>query len=601
MTLVLFGLNSCEDFFNKTPEDKFAAELFFKNATDLEFYTNGLIDVALPSFEAVALGDDMYTDLCGTKTSKKFFWPDAYSASVAGGWSYSNWGFLRQVAYMLDNMENARDNVKPELYDHYEGVARFFRALSTFNKVRTFGDCYWIDHVISPKDSTVLYGERQDREFVMSKVTEDLKFACKKCLTSGPGIKTDGCIYINKYTALALASRIFLYEGSYRKYHSVNPSTGKPWTGEYESANDFFELAMKYAGELMESGAFSLHSNYRELFTSKTLPSDEVIWGRNCSEELSVAHLVTYKYCSTTSSKLYGPTKDYVMMFLGKDGKALPSGEISITEEFKNRDNRLAATVLGPGMKKTDSKNQVVDFAPDFTWTTTGYIWIKWVMPEYAPMNSGGTNTSLNGVPVLRYAEVLLNYAEAAEELGRMNPEIWAKTIAEIRRVHGGITSSPYPTTKDSFLADYYSKDVKNPANLSAVGLEIRRERATELMFEEDHRYDDLMRWNQGDIIERRFRHQGWRGIYFSKDEVKKGFDFNGSHYTVSKTKSTSGTNIKISTPDDGNFTLSEGDYGYLIYNYKLQWDDKMYLSPIPVEASNVNPNLGQNEGWQWI
>ena len=40
--------------------------------------------------------------------------------------------------------------------------------------------------------------------------------------------------------------------------------------------------------------------------------------------------------------------------------------------------------------------------------------------------------------------------------------------------------------------------------------------------------------------------------------------------------------------------------YGYLIYNYRLQWDDKMYLYPIPVTAANVNPNLGQNEGWQW-
>ena len=109
------------------------------------------------------------------------------------------------------------------------------------------------------------------------------------------------------------------------------------------------------------------------------------------------------------------------------------------------------------------------------------------------------------------------------------------------------------------------------------------------------------MRWNVGDILERRYRHQGWRGIYLSKEDVKNGFEFNGKKYTVSTTKTTNETNYKITTPDDKNHTLSHGDHGYLIYNYKLQWDDRMYLYPIPVTAANVNPNLGQNEGWQWI
>jgi hypothetical protein len=103
-----------------------------------------------------------------------------------------------------------------------------------------------------------------------------------------------------------------------------------------------------------------------------------------------------------------------------------------------------------------------------------------------------------------------------------------------------------------------------------------------------------------GDILERRYNHQGWRGIYITKDEAKSGFDFNGKHYTVSTAKTSNETNYKITSAADKNFTLSNGSYGYLIYNYRLQWDDKMYLYPIPVTAANVNPNLGQNEGWQW-
>ena len=476
--------------------------------------------------------------------------------------------------------------------------------MSTFNKVKKFGDVYWIDRVISPSDSSLLYGPRQDREFIMHKVVEDLTFACENCLSDGIGVNTDGRIYINKYVALALASRVCLYEGTYRKYHSVNPSTGKPWNGEFESADDLLALAMKYSGEIMESGKFSLHKNFRELFTSAKLPTDEVIWGRTYSEELGIKHSVTYKYCSTTSSQLYSPTKDYVMMFLRSDGKPVESGAVSMTEEFKSRDKRLAATVLGPGQKMKDQKGNDIDFAPDFTWTVSGYVWIKWVMAEYAAMNSSA-NTSINSMPVLRYGEVLLNHAEAAAELGKMTESVWNSTIGELRKVHGGITNSAYPGSADyvadQWLRKYYTEDVLHSASLSDIQLEIRRERAAEMMLEQDSRYDDLMRWNLGDLIERRYAHKGWRGVYVTKEEAENGFDFNGKHFTVSTTKASSETNYKITSSDDRGVTLSEGKYGYIIYNYRLQWDDKMYLLPIPVSAANVNPKIGQNEGWQWL
>ena len=220
-------------------------------------------------------------------------------------------------------------------------------------------------------------------------------------------------------------------------------------------------------------------------------------------------------------------------------------------------------------------------------------------------MNEGGTDKSLNSVPVLRYAEVLLNYAEAAYELDKMDKTIWDKTIGELRKVHGGLTSAPYPGeagyTADPILRAYFTEDLLHPVELSDVELEIRRERAVEMMFEEGRHYDDLMRWNIGDIIERRYKHQGWKGIYITKEEASSGFNFNGKHYTVSTTSPTGQTNIKVTTAADKNHTLSNGTYGYLIYNYQLQWDDKMYLYPIPVTAKNVNPQLGQNEGWQWL
>lgn len=601
LTVIAIVSVSCEKFFDRVPQNKFAANAFFASEDDFILYTNGLINSAMPGATSIALGEDLYTDLCGTKMSKKYYEENYQNPGNASGWSYGNWGFLRQVAYMLDNMHNAKDNVSEEKYNHYEGVARFWRGYATFNKVKLFGDCYFIDHVISPSDSTLLYGPRQDREYIVHKVVEDLQFACENCLTSGPNIHTDGRIYINRYVALAMASRILLYEGTFRKYHSVNPSTGKPWTGEYESAEDLLNLAFDYSKTLVELGAFSLNSNYRALFTSSVLPKDEVIWGRTFSDELGAKHDVTYRYCSTTMSQSYSPTKDYILMFLTKDGTPA-KGDVSVTEEFNNRDNRLTACVLGPGQKMTDASGNSVDFAPNWTWTRSGYIWLKWVMPSYEDMNRSNSPSS-NCMPIVRYAEVLLNYAEAAEELGKMSEAIWNQTVGALR-TRGGVKNI-YPGSgayqSDSFLRDYYTTGLLHPRSISNTMLEIYRERVTELFLESDSRYDDLMRWNMGDLIQRRYAGKGWRGIYVTPAEAVSGFNFNGKHYTVSRTGSTNENTYRITSSVDQGFTLSEGTYGYLIYHYSVYWDDKMYTHPIPTTALNVNPNLGQNDGWQWM
>jgi hypothetical protein len=107
------------------------------------------------------------------------------------------------------------------------------------------------------------------------------------------------------------------------------------------------------------------------------------------------------------------------------------------------------------------------------------------------------------------------------------------------------------------------------------------------------------MRWKMGWLIERRYNSQGWRGIYVTESEALYGFEFNGKIYTLTRTSAHTDVSYPISnTGADSSFSLSEGTYGYLIYNYRLEWDDCMYLDPIPESALNVNPNLGQNYGW---
>lgn len=589
---------SCSSVLEKTPANKFAANTFFETEKDLQLYTNYLIGNSLPGVTSITEGEDRYTDFCATRTSKEFYW-GTYNANKASNWTTSTFSFLRAVAYMIDNMPRCKENVQEKTYNHYEGVARLLRAYVTMERIKTFGDFYFIDHVIQPDEEETLYSPRQDREYVFHKLAEDLVFACENCLETGEGILTDGRIYINRYVALGLASRIFLYEGTYRKYHSKNPSTGKAWSGEYESPEELLTYAETYAKALIDLKAFSLNKDYRTLFVSNALPTDEVIWGRSCSEELSVSHSTSYYYCASTQGDSEAPTKEYVRMFLKSNGT--PADEaISVTQEFTGRDKRLSATVLSPGMKWTRLDGSTEELAPNWTWTISGYEWIKWVVLDEFSMS--GTNKSFNSVPALRYAEVLLNYAEAAAELGHMSQQIWNDTIGLLRSRAG--VANIYPGAAgfvaDTWLREYYTQDVLHPSALSDIQLEIRRERATELTMEGNSRYDDLMRWNVGDLIERRYKHDGWRGIYVTADEAANGIMWAGKKYTVSS-KSQSATNYKISGTSNGNWSLSNGTYGFLIYHYDLTWDDMMYTKPIPSTAISVNPNLGQNEGWQWL
>jgi hypothetical protein len=312
-------------------------------------------------------------------------------------------------------------------------------------------------------------------------------------------------------------------------------------------------------------------------------------------DPLNVFNELTWKVNSDTYGQQYSPTKDLVDMFLTLDGTPIASDQVSLTQEFDNRDYRLIQTIHGPGHTYETAAGATELKPINWTATSTGYAFIKWSVEVEKNYSSGRANNSL---PILRYAEVLLNYAEAKAELGQMTEAIWNKTVGALRERAG--VKNIYPGgagyTEDEFLKNYYAS---SPISLSNTILEIRRERATELIMEDGLRVDDVYRWGVANLIVDRYNNnQGWRGIYVSEDEYKNGFDFNGTHYTFGSSRSKTSYKVGTSTADQ-NFTLSEGTKGYLIYNYKLEWDDKRYLRPIPSTATTLNPALGQNPGWE--
>lgn len=577
---------SCEKFLTVEPIDKMSADTFFKNELELELFANGLIESYLPSADGLGYSDS-WSDVFCSKTSSDYYRPGVWNAQKQGSWAISNWRNIRRANIFLDGIERAKENVSEEVYKHYQGVARLWRAYFYYSKVVTFGDVPWIDKVLDIEDE-VLYAGRDDREFVMSKVLEDLNFACQNL--SGD-TKYDGVV--NKWVALAFKSRVCLFEGTFRKYHSVNPSTQVAWNNQYESSSDFLNECVKAAEELMNSGKFSLHKDYYDLFHNTNIASSpEAIWWSDYdSGELSRMHELTWVVNSSTYDQQVSPTKLLMNHYLTTAGTPIThEGKVSINEEFEGRDLRMKACVHHPGYQYTKTNGEVQLKQTNTTYTYNFYQNVKFSIEKEENYSKGRND---NDYPILRYGEVLLNYAEAKAELGQLTDADWDKTIGALR-ARAGVENVKPGVSPDLWLRSYYGI---NDDKL----VEIRRERTVELLGE-GLRSDDLFRWKLGHlIVDRQTNNQGWLGVWVPKDQVE-GMEFNGGVYTFTKAtpKAGFGYNVSGSTADQ-NHSFSNGDHGFLTYNYKLEWNERHYVRPIPQSAINVNPNIKQNVLWEGI
>ena len=593
----LFALTSCEKFFTRSPWNEFDAETYFSNESQLRMYTDGFLNAWLPDYSETN-GNDAYNDLIATKTSTDFFRADvSWDDAKQGSWS---WGWLRRINFMIQLMpKNAKGKVDDNTYNHYMGLARFWRAYNYMSRVKLFSDVPWVDIYLQPTDTTILYGKRDDREFVFHNIVEDLKFACENIDNRDFGAANTRN-QVNKYVANAMAARILLYEGTFRKNHSVNPATNQPWKNNYETPDQILELAAQFAKYVMDSGAFKLYTgDWSNLFLSNELITDEVLWGQVYLLESNGRHAYTRYFNSSTLGQQYSGTKELLHHFLNADGTPITTDEKTINEEFTGRDPRLAKTILGPGHKVKNLQGDEVDQSINCTFCWTGYMIIKWCIPDQSHWQN---SVDENSIPIMRYPEVLLIYAEAMNELGQFNEGIWNQTVGAIRQ-RAGVKAS-YPSAPDPWLKEYYTKDLQNQHitdGNEAVALEIRRERVTELCFEAESRQQDLYRWGICDIIPRRGGHgNGWTGLWLTENEVKNGFTFSGVKYTFNETvKKATENAYPISGTNNSCWSLEKAGNGYfLVYNYKLKWEDRMYCRPIPTSAKVLNPYLGENYGW---
>ena len=583
-----FAFTGCDDLLDAVPKDKLTEDTFFKSESELKAFAIVFYE-ALPGSDLYIANDDHYTQ---NNMSDEGMGSRIIPAS-GGGWS---WGALRNINTLLEDLNHCPDEA---VCARYEALARFFRAYFYYNKVRRFGDVPWYDSTIGSTETEKLNRPRDNREFVMGKILEDLDFAIENL----PAAKS--AYEITKWSAMALKSRVCLFEGTFRKYHAgdVFLSTIPADAHDYVwYLNQCAEVSL----ELIQTGGYSLHTDggvnrcYYNLFHTMNATDlmDEVILARDYNNTYGAYH--NSGSAQTTGSRgCPSATKKLIASYLMKDGTRFTdiSGweTMNFVQETQNRDPRLSQSIRTPGYKRM---GETATTSPDFKVTFSGYHPDKYL----TTVDQDTNNASDIDLIIFRLGEIMLNYAEAKAEAGTLTQPDLDLSVNQLRKrvgmpalVMADAVANPDPFLTNAAFGGYQSPVLLGNADMGVI-LEIRRERAVELC-QEGYRYDDLMRWKEGKLFEAPFY-----GMYFPGAGVYD-VDENGSEDLEIVAVGASATSKAASIKKlDDEIYLKDGNAGLIWLHSQIirHWNEnKDYLYPIPTDERNLTGGiLTQNPGW---
>lgn len=411
-------------------------------------------------------------------TSESVAWMTTYAGP---SW---NFAWVRKANLFLERIEDMKTSVLTvEAYNHWSAVARFFRGYEYSRLVSVFGDVPYYDHVPLDSELDELYKDRDDRTTVMDAVYDDFVYVLDNMRL------TDGNVQLlNRYIAASFISRLMLFEGTFQKYQMLNE----------EKAEQYLALAVEAADLVMQSAKYTFTSDFRSLFGSDNLSANkEVIMYRTYDATLSVTHAIA-SYSNLTESQSPAANLSLIKSFICYDGQPYKLSTVAnadvldITNLTATRDPRFEATFWGAPKKESATMLYADKFIDRVGPTYYG----KTYPSQY------GSNTNTNDAPVIRYAEVVLNWIEAKAELATMGGA--AVTQAEIDASINAIRNRPLDATAVAkgihktaalslaALPDDPDRDTDVPALL----WEIRRERRMEFVYEHS-RLLDLKRWKK--------------------------------------------------------------------------------------------------------
>lgn len=323
------ALVSCEEWLDKYPLAQMSPETFFSNENELQAFSNKFYTV----FPSDGLYNEYWDNIIHNDLPQEMRGGRTIPAS-GGGWT---WTDLRDINTLLEYSVNCKDL---DVRNHYDALARFFRAYFYFEKIKRFGDVPWYAKPIGSADAE-LNRPRDSREYVMQRMIEDIDFAIRY-------LPTKHDLYrITKWTALALKSRFCLFEGTFRKYHDIDLPEND-W--KY-----YLSLSAKASEEFITNSGYGLYTSggtqtaYRDLFVSEDAQQIEVVLARDYNKGLSVFHNSTF-YSLNTSYGRPGLTRKIVASYLMADGTRFTDKAGWETMEFRDecRNPRSASGAIDP-------------------------------------------------------------------------------------------------------------------------------------------------------------------------------------------------------------------------------------------------------------
>jgi hypothetical protein len=492
---------SCnKEVLDRPPLTSYLDDKFWRNEDDIRLYGNGFYTNYFNGYNSgftvdytPVRGYTFSDDLTGKNVQANFesTVPSSRSStSETAEWmaTYAGptWDFawVRKANIFLDRLDNvAKPNLTPEAYKHWTAIARFFRGYEYSRLVSVFGDVPYYDKVISETDLPALYKDRDSRGVVMDKVYDDFKYVLANIR------ENDGTQFVNKYVAAAFISRFMLFEGTYQHYHGLDAARAKK----------YLDFAVEAADVVMSSGKYNFTRDYKSLFTSDNLAGHpEVLLYRAYDAALTLTHSIgSYQ----NGTEVVGVDANLVLIksFLANDGKvwqnsAVPAANsFTIADLVKTRDPRFEASFIDRPLASSATLLYGYKFASREAITYIGKTYpAVW-----------GSNTNTSDAPVIRLAEVVLNWIEAKAVLAQylsgtpVTQTDLDKSINAIRNRPLEAAAAAKGVQKTAPLTlGTLPNDPTRDADVPEMIWEIRRERRMEFVFEHT-RLLDLKRWKK--------------------------------------------------------------------------------------------------------
>lgn len=549
---IVVGLGACKDL-DLEPKDTITDAIFWKTPADYKMGANALY-YCLDGFPYGWFADTE-TDLAynvNNDISNGMY----QTSESSGDWTnpYTN---IRKCNNIIVKAESSpiKNDIK-----RFVAEAKFFRAYNYWKLLRLYGGVPIIK-IVPDLNSQELTAPRDTRTAVADFILQDLKEASLD-LPKKNDLSAEDVGRITTGAAEALRARVALFEGTWSKYHA---------TGD---ANKYLDIAIEASNNVIASTQYDLYTgkgnqSYRYLFIEEGDDSNESILDRRYQRNID-AHV----YPALLQRMGYLPTKKLADMYVCIDGlpiekSSLFQGYVSRVSEFQNRDPRMTMTMVIPGtvVKQPGYKNGTASypFYPQRI-PNTGYTLYKYYSENsYANALGESPNFDFDN-HIIRYAEVLLIYAEAKfERDGSITDDDLNKSINLLRN-RAGVTA-----LTNAFVS----------TNGLDMKIEIRRERTVELALE-GFRYDDVRRWK---TAETEFP-QAIRGIKIKGNDWTLPILINGID------KNIYASDEWQSKTDAYGFIVAEPASGRSFDK------NKHYLRPIPTKEILLNPNLEQNPNW---